>query len=204
MANAPRACVSTATVETAGPGRAAVWNQHAYTPELIEDDSGIPARPDWSWLAHNTFRANLPPGGDGGAAPNLTASRLRLDLAALPALRITVRVGNGGRTPVGPGLPVAVYDGEPVAGGAVLGVLAVPGRLAPGEYVDLAAELAAPEPGSGVVTVAADDDGTGASRERECDEGDNATSAAYDPAALGLWIRVDDGTSAVAPGEEVV
>ena len=79
-----------------------IWNQHAFTPDLIEDDAGIPPHPEWGWLGHNTFRANLPPGGDPSAAPNLTASRVLVDLAALPLLRVTARIGNGGRTPVGP------------------------------------------------------------------------------------------------------
>ena len=181
-----------------------VWNQHAFTPDQIEDDAGIPPRPAWGWLAHNSFRANLAPGGEAAAAPNLTASRVLVDLASLPRLRISARVGNGGRTPVGPGLPVAFYEGDPAGAATLLGVLAVPGRLAPGEFVDLAAEFELPLPATGAVTVVADDDGAGTGRERECDESDNAVTLAYDASSLGLWIAVDDGTTAVAAGDEVV
>lgn len=180
-----------------------IWNQHAYTPDQIEDDAGIPAGPAWGWREHNTFRANLPPGGDPAAAPNLTASRILLDADDLPRLTVTVRVGNAGRTPVGPGLPVAFYDGDPGSGGELLTVVPIAARLAPGEYVDLEAELALALPPSGEIVVAADDDGTGLGRERECDESDNVASTSYDAAALGLWIAIDDGAAAVAAGEEM-
>ncbi len=179
-----------------------LWNQHAYTPDQIDDDGGIPPNPAWGWLVHNTFRANLPPGGDPHAAPDLTSSRLEVDLSALPALGITARIGNGGRLPVAPGLPVAFYAGDPDAGGVLLGVAAVPSRLEPGGFVDLSATFVMPSPPLGVVTVVADDDGAGGGRERECDETNNRASLGFDTTALGLWITVDDGTTSVGAGDE--
>lgn len=180
-----------------------LWHQHAYTPEQVEADGGIPAAPAWGWLEHNSFRANVPALGDPGAVPDLTASRVVLDLGALPALGVTVRIGNAGRTPVGPDLAVAFYDGEPQAGGALLGVVPVGGWLEAGAFVDLAATLPLPNPSSGLLTVVADDDGSGSGRERECDEANNRVSAPLDTSALGLWLTLDDGTSSVGAGDEV-
>lgn len=179
-----------------------IWNQHAYLPELVRGDSSVPASPEWSWLTHNSFRANVPPPVGAGASPDLTASRLVIDPAALPLLGVSVRIGNGGAVPVGPGLPVAFYEGEPETG-ALLGVLTLPGRLAAGAFVELTGAFALPAAPTGILTVVADDDGTGAGRERECDEGNNRVSTGYDLASLGLWITLDDGTASVGPGDTV-
>lgn len=179
-----------------------IWNQHAYTPELVDEDSGAPADPEWGWLTHNTFRANLPPGGNPAAAPDLTASRLLVDLSALPEVAIVVRIGNGGRVPVGPGLPVTLFDGDPSSGGAPLATLAVPSALPPGGWVDLGHSLPLESITSGELFVVADHDGA-RGRERECDEENNVASAPLDLAALGLWLTLDDGTAAVGAGDEV-
>lgn len=179
-----------------------IWHQHAYTPEQIEDDAGIPAAPEWGWLTHNSFRANVPPPVGSGASPDVTASRLLVDLSALPQLGATVRIGNGGAVPIGPGLSVAFYDGDAQTG-VLLGVTTVPGRIPAGAFVDLTASFPLPTPATGTLTAVADDDGTDTGRERECDEENNRTTVDYDLASLGLWITVDDGTTSVGAGDLV-
>jgi len=119
----------------------ATWNQHAYAISNVEDDAGIPPQPAWDWLTHNSFRANLAPGGLVFASPDLTASRLSVDLTSLPTLRASVRVGNGGASRVAPGLRVAIYDGLP-APSTLLGVVTVASALPPGAFVDVSAEFA--------------------------------------------------------------
>jgi uncharacterized repeat protein (TIGR01451 family) len=180
-----------------------LWNQHAYAPELVADDAGVPPRPDWGWLDHNSFRANVPPAGGAFGSADLTASRLGFDLSALPLVGVTARIGNGGRAASAPGLAVAVYLGDPAAGGALVGTLAVDSRLAPGEFVDLAGSFELPFGTAAELFVVADDDGTGSGRERECDETNNVASLPLDLTALGLWISLDDGTDGVGAGDEL-
>lgn len=178
------------------------WNQHAYSPDQIEEDGAIPSSPVWGWLTHNTFRANLPPAGDASASPDLTASRLELDFSSLPSLRLTARIGNGGRLPVAPGLLVAVYGDDPANGGAPLAVVPVPQRLEPGDYFDISAAFPMPTPPVDLIAVVADDDGSGAGRERECDESNNQVSLDLDATALGLWLTDDDDTLSLGAGDE--
>ena len=42
-------------------GTRSIWNQHAYSINNINDDGTVPANPESSWLAHNTFRLNAFP-----------------------------------------------------------------------------------------------------------------------------------------------
>lgn len=177
------------------------WNQHAFTPDQIEDDGGIPPRPAWGWLTHNTFRVNHAPVDAAHAGPDLTAGRLIVDFSSPPMLHLSVRVGNGGRTPVAPGLRVAFYAGAP--GGALLAVREIDSRLEPGTFVDLAFTLDAIAGLSSGIVAVADDDGTGRGREMECEEANNTVSASFDPTLLGLWLTLDDGLAAVSPGDVV-
>lgn len=178
-----------------------IWNQHAYTPELVGTNAAIPRTPAWSWLAHNSFRANVAPAGGSFASPDLTASRLSIDLSALPKLRVGARIGNAGRAGIASGLRVAFYAGD--AGGTLLGTATLTQTLLPGEYADVAGEFDLPLGTAGRVTVVADDDGTSDGRERECDEANNLVTLDYDGTALGLWLTLDDATTSVGAGDEV-
>lgn len=104
-----------------------IWNQHAYSITNINDDDGsVPAHPQPSWLAHNTFRLNTLIDRDPLAVPDLTASLLRLiDHGAGQPLSLALRVGNAGAAP-SPAAIVRFYDGDPDAGGTTLGELALP------------------------------------------------------------------------------
>jgi uncharacterized repeat protein (TIGR01451 family) len=180
-----------------------LWNQHAYVPELVADDAGIPAQPERGWLTHNSFRANLPPETGAFAAPDLTAGRITFDLAALPRVGIGARIGNAGRAPVALGVAVAFYTGNPAAGGELLGTLRIERRLLPGDFVDVRGDFELPLGASAEIRVVADDDGTGAGRENECDETNNLAVATLDLASLGLWLTLDNGTDGVGAGDEL-
>lgn len=179
-----------------------LWHQHAYVPELVEDDGSVPTTPAWGWLDHNSFRANVPLAGDSSSAPDLTASRIVVDLSSIPLATITVRIGNGGRTPVGPGLSVAFYDGVSTPAPPAFLVHPLEGGLGPGTFVDVTASFPLSSLPSGTLTVVADDDGTGDGRERECDESNNRVSVQVDTAGLGLWLTLDDDTDSLGAGDE--
>jgi uncharacterized repeat protein (TIGR01451 family) len=183
-------------------GTRSIWNQHAYSVGNVNDDATIPRDPDWSWLTHNTFRAQIAPPGVAFSSPDLTASRGRVDVTDFPrSLRITARIGNGGSSSVAPGLSVAFYAGDPAAGGALLGTATV-GRLGPGGFEDLSFTWTSPPERPATVWIVADDDGTRQGRERECDEANNVYRFAYDLADVGLILRKDDGLGSVRFGDE--
>jgi uncharacterized repeat protein (TIGR01451 family) len=183
-------------------GTRAIWNQHAYSVGNVNDDSTIPRDPDWSWLSHNTYRAQIAPQGVAFSAPDLTASRGRVDVTDFPrSLRITARIGNGGSTSVAPGISVAFYSGDPSAGGALLGT-AIVGRLGPGGFEDVSFTWTSPPPQPATVWIVADDDGTNQGRERECDEANNLYAFAYSLADVGLFLRKDDGRASIRFADE--
>jgi uncharacterized repeat protein (TIGR01451 family) len=180
-------------------GTRRIWNQHAYSVGNVNDDATIPRDPDWSWLSHNTYRAQIaPPGTAPFSSPDITASRAVVDLSAYPAVTVTVRVGNGGGAPVKTGLPVAFYDEE---GGPLLGVKNVSKMLEPGEYEDVSFTWTEADFADRTVVVVADDDGAGHGRDSECDETNNRYAYTHDTAILGLTLAMSDGQTAVGAGE---
>jgi uncharacterized repeat protein (TIGR01451 family) len=183
-------------------GTRGIWNQHAYSVGNVNDDATIPRDPDWSWLSHNTYRAQMAPPGVAFSAPDLTASRGRVDVSDFPrSLRILARIGNGGSSTVGAGVSVAFYSGDPSAGGALLGT-ATAGSLAPGGFEDVSFTWTSPPERPATVWIVVDDDGTGKGRERECDEVNNVYRFAYSLADVGLILRKDDGRGAVRFSDE--
>ncbi|MCP4127871.1 MAG: PKD domain-containing protein, partial [Gammaproteobacteria bacterium] len=103
---------------------------------------------------------------DCGVSPSectdLTASRVRADQSGYPdSVKITARFGNGGTLHIAPGADMSFYDGDPGAGGTLLGTAATTRQLNPGEYEDLSLTLNSPQPEILTVYAAADDDGTG-------------------------------------------
>lgn len=179
-----------------------IWNQHAYHINNVNDDSTIPVSEGWDWLTHNTYRSNVP--AAPSAAPDLTVSRILADVSNYPAsVRITARIGNGGASTVGPGSPVAFYDGNPAAGGTLITrVTATPG-LAAGRYADITFVWNNPAAGSRTIYVVADDDGTATGRDNECNEANNSHQARYQVMGLDLEISKANGTTMVLPSEIV-
>src|SRR6185295_8523010 len=180
----------------------AIWNQHAYSVGNVNDDSTIPRDPDWSWLSHNTYRAQIAPPGVGFSSPDLTASRGRVDVSDFPrSLRILARIGNGGGSTVGAGVSVAFYAGDPAAGGALIGTATL-GSLAPGGFEEASVTWVGPPDHPATVWIVADDDGTRKGRERECDEANNVYRFAYSLADVGLILYKDDGRASIRFSDE--
>jgi len=155
-----------------------IWNQHTYHITNVNDDGSIPAAesPNWLQPGLNNFRSQRLADGNLLGAPDLTASLIDFDDGPCPDdVALTVRIGNGGANVAAAGVDVAFYDGDPAAGGTLLGVVQTTNDLDPGEYEDV--ELEIPPPFVGTVCVVADDDGAGNGRVNECDETNNSCCA---------------------------
>ncbi|WP_224248243.1 choice-of-anchor A family protein [Hyalangium gracile] len=159
-----------------------IWNQHAYSVTNVNEDGTIPqhAATNWRTAGLNTFRANSQ--GAGTTSPFAAADLVASDVAAAcdsatQGVSLTARVRNLGDAAASAGLPVAFYRGNPASGGTLLGVVQVPSVLAAGAEAWVTLQLASPPGGSAQVFAVADDNGSGASRELECREDNNAGSA---------------------------
>jgi choice-of-anchor A domain-containing protein/RHS repeat-associated protein len=161
----------------------ALWNQHTYHVDNIADDGSIPAQPARSWLGHNTYRLNSFPDRHALGLADLALFELRLDESSGTAVKVLVV--NRGLAPTSAPTTLRVFNGDPDAGGAPLGTLAVP-VLGAGESLTLTL--------SGLAPAAVDTDLYARVDEAdaivECAEDNNATNAAYfevratDPAGL--------------------
>ena len=91
--------------------------------------------------------------------------RHRLDEATVAhlkqCLRARIETDDGGAILAPAGTPVSFYDGDPNAGGTLIGTVPLPADLEPGEYIDLTIDWAMTGFSNGTLFVAADDDGTG-------------------------------------------
>jgi hypothetical protein len=160
-----------------------VWNQHTYHITNVGPDGSIPTEEVNNWLVDdlNNYRLNTfaPGEAEDEDLPDLVPSLLRFDQSACPAVvTVTARVGNGGALLAPAGVEVAFYDGDPSAGGALIGVATTPSVLQPGAFADVSVPLSpAPVGASLTVYVVADDDGTGTGRIREGFEDNNVHSA---------------------------
>ncbi|MFQ5857870.1 MAG: FG-GAP-like repeat-containing protein, partial [Anaerolineae bacterium] len=155
-----------------------IWNQHTYHITNVNDDGTIPQVETNNWQVSygNNYRLNTQTRRDVPffAAPDLTASYIRVDVGSFPtSVGFTVRIGNGGATVAAAGLPVAFYDGDPAAGATLLGIVQTTQNLDPGEFEDVTFTWTTPGLGLQTVYVVADDDGTGQGTANECDETNN-------------------------------
>ncbi len=153
-----------------------VWNQHAYHVTNISEAGIVPrtrdVRPNWRDPMLNNFRQNVQGTGRANAAADITSGGQPLVCDARGA-RLQARVCNRGATPVGTGVSVGFYVGDPATGGTRICAGAAVGNLLPS-----ACELVECEwpqapmtlPGVDVWVVA--DDGREA---RECRETNNVT-----------------------------
>lgn len=112
-----------------------IWNQHSYHITNINDDGTVPAVEANSWQTHNTYRLNAKP--NAAAVSDLTVSRFAiLDHGTGHPVSLRVRIGNAGAIPSPDGVQIAFYQGDPAAGGVLLGTQTV-GSLAVGAYRDV-------------------------------------------------------------------
>ncbi len=174
-----------------------IWNQHAYHIDNINDDLSIPRHPTPSWLSHNTFRLNTFADRDARDSADLTASVLGLiDNGAGQPLSLKVRIGNAGLLQSPNGLDVAFYDGDPDAGGVLLGTLTLP-ALAPGDYLDTQLDGIAAISGTQSLFAVAD----AGQQLNECDETNNRVSIPFENAALLGDIEVATDAPVYGPNQ---
>lgn len=100
----------------------AIWNQHAYSINNINDDGTIPAVPAKSWLTHNTFRLNTFANRDALSLADLRLSDLVL-INGNTTDSLQVNVTNRGLAPVNTAVDVEFFNGNPDNGGQPLGTI---------------------------------------------------------------------------------
>lgn len=151
-----------------------LWNQHTYHITNINDDGSIPSDEQNNWETFNNYRQNVMTGGSVFAAPDLTSTFIGIDQANCPASSgIVARIGNGGSNIAAAPVKVAFYEGQPEAGGTLLGVLQTTGDLMPGQYEDMTFAISPVVEGPRTICISADDDGAGAGSINECNEMNN-------------------------------
>ena len=154
-----------------------IWNQHVYHVTNVNDDGTIPstsaAAINWTTRGLNNFRANVQGDALPGAAPDLTAARTPVICDASGTAMLEARVCNRGTEPVGAGMTVGFYEGEPSEASLLcrssVDVVLNPGmcEVARCEWMD------GPNMPPGVdVTVVADD----TNQNGECYEANNQTT----------------------------
>jgi hypothetical protein len=155
-------------------GSRQLWNQHAYNVTNVRDDGAIPrasmVSPNWRDRTLNNFRTNVQGAADRAASPDATAAPVR-NACGTSGAQLTARICNRGTAPLGDGLPVGYYDGDPAAGANRICTVATPRALLPGDCIELTCAWRTPpttEPGV-TVYVRADDTGM----RRECHEDNN-------------------------------
>jgi len=150
-----------------------IWNQHAYHVTNVNEDGTVPAaseaRLNWKTEGLNNFRQNVQGSPVPGATPDLTSRGIAADCAG-GSITLTATVCNRGTDPVGSGIAVAFYDGDPEAGSAVLCEATTDRVLYPGECGEVECTG---EAGAGLTEVWALADADGS--EGECKEGNNAS-----------------------------
>ncbi|MFH2011069.1 MAG: hypothetical protein ABI333_31000 [bacterium] len=156
-----------------------IWSQHAYSVTHIEQDGTVVPTSLWeqNWLAPggNNFRQNVQGDTNASSSPDMTGGLGEL-VSCSPAgeALLRVRVCNRGTQPVGLGVPVSFYQGNPPSGAPLCTELTT-GIIVPGSCEDVSCLWTDP-PGLGQevdVTVVVDDDGTGNGQNTECEEGNN-------------------------------
>jgi hypothetical protein len=159
-----------------------IWNQHAYAVTHVLENGSVARTSDWdqNWTVPglNNFRQNSQGEGQFGAVADMTSRGASAACTSGGQSELSVTVCNRGAAPVGAGLPVTFYAGDPADCQPIAGcVVATDRTLAPGECVDVGCLWETPGAAAIDVHVVADDDGTCSASvgERECHEGNNST-----------------------------
>jgi hypothetical protein len=153
-----------------------VWNQHAYFVTNTEEFGAIPrtsaTMSNWLDPTLNDFRENVQGDTTPGASPDLTTGGSPLVCDGMGA-RLTARICNRGTEPVGSGVTVGFYVGDPASGGTRICDGASVGDLAVGMCENVQCSWPeAPTSGPGVDIWVVADDGSIAG---ECREANNVT-----------------------------
>ncbi len=113
----------------------ALWNEHSYYIDNINDDLSVRTSDVGTWARHNTFRLNDFPDRHALGMIDLTAFDTRIDPTRDD--RVLTRVVNRGLWPAELAFSVKLYAGDPGAGGVLLGTKTV-NALAVNASIDLA------------------------------------------------------------------
>lgn len=174
-----------------------IWNQHSYHVTNINDDGSVPRVEQNSWDVHNTYRLNARPGVSSTATPDLTASWIRIqDRGGVQPSTFTVRIGNGGGLAVDPGVNIAFYNGQPEAGGVLLGTARTTQGLGSGEHQDIELSHAAALTGIAELVIVADDDGSGKHAITDFDLANNRASLPLtaQPGSFAIQVSTDQAS----------
>lgn len=110
-----------------------IWNQHAYYIQNIKEDGTVPVFQDAN--SSNSFRCNYQGTADEPdlRAPDLAIEDFIRPTGCSPSMRLGVWVLNRGALRIPAGIQVSLYNGDPQAGGTLLGVATTAGGLLPGQ-----------------------------------------------------------------------
>jgi hypothetical protein len=156
-----------------------IWNQHPYAVTNIGDDGTVPKtsawKQNWKQPGLNNFRQNVQGALDPTASPDLTAAAQTALPCDSKGMTLKIKLCNRGTKPVGAGIPVTFYVGDPSTKQiACTGQSSVP--VSPGDCIEVSCVWAqAPHNNPTDVTAVADDDGAGKGTTKECEEGNNRT-----------------------------
>lgn len=120
-----------------------VWNQWMYHVTNVNDDASIPKAARNSWEVNNSQREQIPREEvNSFAVADLTICRISLDREGCGegSARVTARIGNGGSVQAGVGIPVNFFNGDPEAGGTLVGTATTSQVLRPGAFEDVTLE----------------------------------------------------------------
>ncbi len=148
---------------------------------FVDSENAVPEYDESNNIRRSGFDANTnqPPVVD------LSASSLEVGRTHLPTnALLTARLGNCGLVAVPTNLPMAFYDGDPKAGGALIGVAHSTLPLVPGTYQDLSVAWSSPTITTHTVFVVAADDGQGTNLFQEITLSNNSFSFGVDLSAV--------------------
>jgi len=155
-----------------------IWNQHAYSVTNIEDSGIVPSTSAWqrNWVTAgmNNYRQNQQGALNPSAVSDLTSRAPQGVSCGTGGMTVQAEVCNRGTKATGAGLNVAVYVGDPKAGGK-LGCTAVTSKiLSIGLCETVSCTIVAPPATSTDLYLVADSDSSGMSSYLECFEKNNS------------------------------
>src|SRR5204863_5131645 len=120
-------------------GAPSVFNEATYHVVNVSETGALPAHETDTAFSKVHYRAQPTTSpAKPTALPNLTVSYVGSDSSGFPSyIRVWARVGNNGKAPVAPGVPLALYSASPAAGGVLLAQAQTQSTLTPGAYEDV-------------------------------------------------------------------
>jgi hypothetical protein len=112
-------------------GARRIWNQHSYHVTNINEDGSIPTHETPSWTVLNAYRENIREGSDVLVVPDLWGGAGSYTCLGPNRARMTVTVSNYGLERTGAGIVVALFRGDPDAGGTRIAETTTTGPLLP-------------------------------------------------------------------------